>query len=142
MHSLDVKESTSTALVYNSNKENSYLYAFNYLGQFNRLQKSIDEDVADVSLTDDNLYLFPFRPGAGSLSKDDSHMAKIMVDLWTSFACDGVPDSPLIIGKWSPMIKGKVGPYMKLDTVPEVGFYYPDEFFTSVLDTRQGFTLD
>lgn len=44
-----------------------------------------------VHHSDDLIYLFPHRPDAPKLNAADTLMAKMMVDMWTSFAIDGVP---------------------------------------------------
>lgn len=44
-----------------------------------------------VHHSDDLIYLFPHRSDGSKLSAADTKIAKMMVDVWTSFATDGVP---------------------------------------------------
>lgn len=54
--------------------------------------------------SDDKLYLFPYPPGKpDALNERDTAMAKLMVDLWTSFAAEGVPKSDRLTVPWNPM---------------------------------------
>lgn len=36
------------------------------------------------------------------MSSEDKRMSTILIDLWTSFATNGTPDSPLINEEWRP----------------------------------------
>lgn len=44
-----------------------------------------------VTHSDELLYLFPYPPENADLNEEDTQMAQLMVDLWTSFAISGVP---------------------------------------------------
>lgn len=79
------------------NTSNSFLYTFDHRGQFTRFK--YEEDHLNypfdggVSHSDDNLYIFPYPSSKSQLNEDDTRIAKIMVDLWTSFAANGVPST-------------------------------------------------
>lgn len=45
-----------------------------------------------VSHSDDLIYLFPYPPDVAELNEEDTKVAKMLVDLWTSFATNGVPE--------------------------------------------------
>ena len=44
-----------------------------------------------VHHSDDLIYLFPYPPNNSKLNAADMKIAKNMVDLWTSFASNGIP---------------------------------------------------
>ncbi|XP_055385266.1 glutactin [Condylostylus longicornis] len=124
--------------------ENTFLYTFNYEGEYHSFQSSID-DIDDlpfdmgVSLTDENIYLFRWPKSASFLSNRDSRIAKLMVELWTSFAANGVPSSNRA-PEWPPMTKGS-GPYIKIDRVSTIGQNFLDEYSAAVREERMGLTL-
>lgn len=45
-----------------------------------------------VSHSDDLIYMFPYPPNVADLNEEDTKVAKIIVDLWTSFAANGIPE--------------------------------------------------
>lgn len=45
-----------------------------------------------VSHSDDLIYLFPYPPDVAELNEEDTKVAKMLVDLWTSFATNGAPE--------------------------------------------------
>jgi len=104
------------------------------LGEHHRFGETEIQDFESVSMGDDNIYLFPFPDTDSKLNRKEKYMAKTMVDLWTSFAMNGVPSSPGL-PVWPKMESTSCGPYMKIDQVSEVGYDYQDEFFSTLLDT-------
>lgn len=42
-----------------------------------------------VSHSDDLIHMFPHPPNVAGLNEEDTKMAKIIVDLWTSLAANG-----------------------------------------------------
>lgn len=44
-----------------------------------------------VSHSDELHYLFPYPPDDVNLNEEDTKIAQLMVDLWTSFAISGIP---------------------------------------------------
>lgn len=75
----------------------TYLYTFDYRGELSQID-GLTNDTTDplynfVHHADDLFYLFPHPFKNHTLNKADSKVAQIFVDLWTSFAIDGVPKS-------------------------------------------------
>lgn len=66
------------------NPDNTYLYTFNYKGEFTRF--GYGQDVSKVpfdggvSHDDDNLYLFPWPENMSKLNDDDKKIAQRMVN--------------------------------------------------------------
>lgn len=123
----------------------TFLYSFEYAGEFNRYLP--DEDDAGfplipfelgVSLTDDNLYLFPWPEYASYLNQRDTKISKRMVSLWTSFAKTGIPQARNV--EWPPMTE-KNGPYLKIDTITTIAKNFVDEYSITVKDARKGNSL-
>lgn len=126
--------------------ENTFLYSFDYMGEFNRY-RDLDEETnmqspfkAGVSLTDEALYLFPYPQHVINLSPPDRTMAKRMVDLWTSFVINGNPFSDVRAGYWPPMTT-LYGPYMKIDDTLTVNGNYFKEFSATLIDEENGHSL-
>lgn len=67
----------------------TYLYTFDYVGEFHYRDEIPVFYGAQHS--DDLIYLFPYPPHAIVLNEKDKEIAKRMVNLWTSFATNGVP---------------------------------------------------
>lgn len=44
-----------------------------------------------VTHSDDLIYLFPYPLDVANLNYEDTQMARKLIDLWTSFAINGVP---------------------------------------------------
>lgn len=55
--------------------------------------------VGGVHHSDDLIYLFPDPPDVAKLNAADTKIAQSMVDLWTSFAIEGVPKLPQMQSK-------------------------------------------
>lgn len=47
-----------------------------------------------VHHSDDLIYLFPDPPNVAKLNAADTKIAQTLVDLWASFAIDGIPKLP------------------------------------------------
>lgn len=95
------------AKINTSKKNDTYLYSFDYKGQFTRFGYGRDTSKypfdGGVHHSDDNIYMYPYPHP--NLNEEDTKMAQRMVDLWTSFVIDGVPkagdvqDWPKVSGK-------------------------------------------
>ncbi|EDV58284.1 glutactin [Drosophila erecta] len=128
------------------NPDNTFLYTFDYAGEFNRY-KEMDEETnmqspfkAGVSLTDEALYLFPYPEHVTRLSRPDQLMARRMVDLWTNFVISGNPLGSARVGYWPPMTT-LYGPYMRIDETMTIGGNYFTEFSATLSDEENGQSL-
>ncbi|XP_055626142.1 glutactin-like [Toxorhynchites rutilus septentrionalis] len=112
------------------NPNGTFLYSFEYRGQQTRFGFGANTSHypfdGGVHHEDDLLYLFP-SPGEPELNEEDTKMAKLMVDLWTSFAATGVPYSSALGVKWEAM-KDYAGPYLHIDGKPRLGANFYEEF--------------
>ncbi|EDW80417.1 uncharacterized protein Dwil_GK18668 [Drosophila willistoni] len=129
----------------------TYLYSFDYEGELNRYSSSEEEASfvpfdSGVTLTDDNLYLFPWPRFHLINSVRDIKIAKRMVDLWTSFAAAGVPRAPGV-PDWPPMSvdiasgEEATGPYMRIGRTVSFGDNFLDEYSIAVQEAKLGYTL-
>lgn len=88
------------------NPQNTYLYTFDYTGEFTRFGYGIDTTSfpfnGGVHHSDDNLYLFPYPAFASTLSGTDIRMSEIMTELWASFATSGRPTVNSLNFDWEP----------------------------------------
>uniref|UniRef100_A0A182KDQ7 Carboxylic ester hydrolase n=1 Tax=Anopheles christyi TaxID=43041 RepID=A0A182KDQ7_9DIPT len=124
-----LREAQANARV-NSNA--TYLYSFDYVGEHSRFGYGADTSHypfgGGVHHSDDKQYLFPYPPGnPDKLNEKDTAMAILMVDLWTSFATDGVPKSEHLTVPWNPMT-AYAGPYLHINDPPSVGENFYNEF--------------
>lgn len=79
----------------------TYMYSLDYRGQYSKGDK-LDKDspfYEGVHHADDKFYTF-YNPET-PLNEADTKVAQLFVDLWTSFATDGVPKSSMA-PKWAP----------------------------------------
>ncbi|XP_036670925.3 glutactin [Drosophila suzukii] len=85
-----------------------YLYSFDYEGEYTRFGYEFGNTHypfnGGVHHSNDNIYLFSTHP----LEGQDTQMSQKMVEVWTSFAIDGIP------GDLSPLTSAS-GPYNKLN---------------------------
>ncbi|XP_055691178.1 uncharacterized protein LOC129794451 [Lutzomyia longipalpis] len=112
------------------NPKNTWLYTFDYEGEHTR--HGYGEDTSKypfeggVAHSDDNIYLFPWPKEVANLNEEDTKFSQTVVDLWTSFATNGVPSSPEI-PEWLPM-ETPIGPYLHLNHPSSVAFDFREEF--------------
>ncbi|XP_037933075.1 glutactin-like [Teleopsis dalmanni] len=116
-----------------------YLYSFDYEGQNTRFGYDLGNEHypfnGGVHHSNDNIYLFSTH----SLNDNDTRMAQKMVELWTSFAIDGIPSSsegPSILPMSSPS-----GPYFHINNEITISNDVLDEL-TSTLDDPDNNKLD
>ncbi|KAL5290659.1 CES2.2 family protein [Megaselia abdita] len=117
----------------------TYLYSFDYHGEFNRFSHPSSDPLPfdqGVSLSDENLYLFPWPQKYTLRTPDDLKVAKRMVSLWTSFATTGVPQAPGMM-KWHPM-EHIAGPYLKIDRIVSQNENFLDEYAITVKEATLG----
>ncbi|XP_002003701.4 glutactin [Drosophila mojavensis] len=122
----------------------TYLYTFDYEGELNRYATGEDEAIdvpfdMGVSLTDENLYLFPWPRINMINANSDVKIAKRMVALWTSFAANGVPEAAGVPA-W-PAMNDETGPYMHIGRTVSFGDNYLDEYSIGVQEVKQGYNL-
>ncbi|XP_058462863.1 glutactin-like isoform X2 [Malaya genurostris] len=114
-----------------TNPNGTYLYSFDYKGEKTRFGYGANTSHypfdGGVHHSDDLMYLFPYPPGQPKLNEQDSKMAQMMIDLWTSFASTGTPKSSLAGADWKPMTEF-TGPYLHIDEKPTIGYNFYDEF--------------
>ncbi|XP_055691284.1 glutactin-like [Lutzomyia longipalpis] len=107
-----------------------FLYSFDYKGQHTRFNYGPDPSKypfeSGVAHTDDLIYLFPWPEKVAKLNEEDTKIAQLMVDLWTSFATTGIPASPLL-GSW-PAMRHIAGPYLKINKECTIAENFYDEF--------------
>ncbi|KAH8249046.1 hypothetical protein KR032_005441 [Drosophila birchii] len=122
----------------------TYLYSFDYEGEQTRYATSPEEasfvpfDMG-TSLTDDNLYLFPWPRFLALNSNRDMKVARRMVALWTSFATTGVPRAPGV-PEW-PTMNDETGPYMRIGRTVTFSDNYLDEYRIAVDEAKRGYSL-
>lgn len=122
----------------------TYLYSFNYEGEYNRYTSEEDFDTdlpfhLGVSLTDENIYLFPWPQHVAYLNNYDTKIAKRMISLWTSFATKGVPRATKI-KNWPPMT-GETGPYLRIDNSSTIEANFVKEYSITGQDSHNGDSL-
>lgn len=106
-----IKSTVLRSAQFNSrhNPDNTYVYSFDYYGEHTRF--GFDQDLSKIPFdggvhhTNDLLFLFPY-PENAKLNEQDTEIAKKMVDMWTSFAIDGVPKTK-DLPEW-PVFKGNI----------------------------------
>ncbi|XP_058463652.1 glutactin-like [Malaya genurostris] len=136
-----IKSTVLRSAQFNSryNPDKTYVYSFDYHGEHTRF--GFDQDVSKIPFdggvhhTNDLLYLFPYPKSAAKLNSEDKKMAKTMVDLWTSFAIDGVPrtrDLP----EW-PTFNKVYGPYLHIDKQFSIGQNFLDELTVTNDEVRK-----
>lgn len=123
-----LREAQASARV---NPEQTFLYTFDYEGEKTRFGYGADTShypfEGGIHHSNDMLYIFPYPPGETKLNEADSKVAKLMVDLWTSFAETGVPTSDRTGVQWKPM-KDYAGPYIHIDQEQRIGTNFYEEF--------------
>ncbi|EAT42347.2 AAEL006101-PA, partial [Aedes aegypti] len=126
-----IKSTVLRSAQFNSrhNPNNTYVYSFDYHGEHTRF--GYDQDVSKIPFdggvhhTNDLIFLFPY-PETAKLNEQDTEIAKKMVDLWTSFAIDGVPKTK-DLPEW-PVFNGNVyGPYLHINKQFSIGQNFLDE---------------
>uniref|UniRef100_A0A182WFZ9 Carboxylic ester hydrolase n=1 Tax=Anopheles minimus TaxID=112268 RepID=A0A182WFZ9_9DIPT len=123
------------------NPNATFLYSFDYAGEHTRFGYGSDTSHypfdGGVHHSNDKLYLFPYPPGnPDTLNERDTAMAKLMVDLWTSFATEGIPKSEQLTVEWNPM-KHHAGPYLHINDPQSVGDNFYKEFTVASDEKRQ-----
>ncbi|ETN61524.1 glutactin [Anopheles darlingi] len=115
-----------------------YLYSFDYSGTPSIYNFSANQDLQypypnNSFHAEDLFYLFPLGQ---RLNQQDTEMAKMMVDLWTSFATRGVPTARQLTQGWGPVTHFN-GPYLKIDHTSVERNNYFNEFTATIDKARQ-----
>uniref|UniRef100_A0A182JG44 Carboxylic ester hydrolase n=1 Tax=Anopheles atroparvus TaxID=41427 RepID=A0A182JG44_ANOAO len=109
-----------------------YLYNFDYVGPPSPVTPGFPYPFPNsVGHGDELKFLFPMN----ELNEEHTQMAKIMVDLWTSFAITGTPQADNVI-PW-PAVSRPFGPYLRLVNPPEQMEYFVEELTNSVEKARE-----
>uniref|UniRef100_A0A182MF02 Carboxylic ester hydrolase n=1 Tax=Anopheles culicifacies TaxID=139723 RepID=A0A182MF02_9DIPT len=133
-----LREAQASARV---NPNATFLYSFDYVGEHTRFGYGSDTSHypfdGGVHHSNDKLYLFPYPPGKPDpLNEKDTAMAKLMVDLWTSFATQGVPKSDHLTVAWNPM-RHYAGPYLHINDPQSIGDNFYEEFTVASDEKRR-----
>jgi len=132
---LSFKHPTMEFLLINSQNTNNsnYLSTFDYRGEFTKL------NIPEL------LKIYPFKNGVHHadeifmlfnyeiLNEEDTKVAKVMIDLWTSFGATGKP-SVTNQTDIKPLKKGEYGPYFHINTNIKVDNNFLDEYLVTVND--------
>ncbi|XP_052873456.1 esterase E4-like [Anopheles cruzii] len=124
--------------VAHANEGKVFLYSFDYDGISSlhnfSANPGFDYPYKNSSFHGEDLfYLFPLGQ---RLNQQDTEIAKMMVDLWTSFASRGVPTSVSLKQSWNPVTRF-YGPYLKINHVTEERNNYFNEFTASTEKARR-----
>ncbi|XP_055534059.1 glutactin-like [Wyeomyia smithii] len=114
----------------------TYLYTFDYDGEHTRFGYGRNTSQfpyeGGIHHSDENIYLFPHPAEVSELNAADTRMSETMVDLWTSFAIDGVPQSANV-QQW-PQVDSLFGPYLHINSPASVGENFYREFSATARD--------
>lgn len=132
---------------YTYRKYPTYLYSFDYRGAYHRfghLENPLPFE-ADATLSDDNIYLFPYPEEVAHLNAADLNMAKTLTSMWINFAMYEKPTFDASL--WSN-VSNDYGPFVRftnnkvkaleLDTHFGEGIPVPNlypEYFTTTTTT-------
>ncbi|KAI9581396.1 glutactin [Glossina fuscipes] len=97
-----------------------YMYCFDYRGEYHRfghLRNPLPFEV-DATLSDDNIFLFPYPIEVSQLNEKDRTMARTMVTMWVNFAYHNIPN--FNEGVW-PNISTEYGPFLRFTNSKEIG---------------------
>ncbi|KAH8335251.1 hypothetical protein KR067_011912, partial [Drosophila pandora] len=95
-----------------------YLYNFAYRGEHHRFEhvKSPLPFAVDASLSDDNVYVFPYPVETSQLNAVDRSLSRALVTMWVNFATTGVPNPNS--GVW-PRASSEYGPVLRFSNSRE-----------------------
>ncbi|XP_023309204.2 glutactin [Lucilia cuprina] len=103
---------------FTSKNHSTYMYCFDYRGEYHRfghLKNPLPFEI-DATLSDDNIFLFPYPVEVSQLNPEDKSMARAMVTMWVNFAIHGVPN--LNTGIW-PNVSSEYGPFLRFTNTHE-----------------------
>ncbi|XP_055856736.1 glutactin-like [Episyrphus balteatus] len=105
------------------NTNSTYLYSFDYRGQFHRFPKRRTHFPyeLDANLSDDNMYLFPYPEEVSRLNSVDRSVSQMMVTMWTNFATSENPDQR----SW-PKMNNQFGPFVRIGRSLELDYHFGD----------------
>lgn len=104
-------------------KNAAYLYNFQYSGRFRRypIKPNRFNFRIGPSISDENIYLFPYPVEVSKLSGTDVEISMHIVDMWTEFLKIGAPTEHL----W-PKASRQYGPYIKFGQHREIDSDFTD----------------
>lgn len=129
------------------------MYCFDYRGEYHRfghLRNPLPFEI-DATLSDDNIFLFPYPEEVSHLNPMDKSVANSIVRMWVSFAQYGMPVYSQSI--W-PNVTSEYGPFLRFtntragnleldyhfgDGIP-VPNLYPEYFTTTTTSTTTSTT--
>lgn len=103
---------------YSFKNHSTFMYCFDYRGEFHRfghLKNPLPFEI-DATLSDDNIFLFPYPKEVSQLNPEDKSMARAMVTMWVNFAIHGIPN--LNNGIW-PNASSEYGPFLRFTNTQE-----------------------
>jgi len=129
---------------YTSRSYPTYLYVFDYRGEFHRfghLENPLPFG-ADATLSDDSIYLFPYPEEVAQLNTQDKTLSRTLTKMWANFATYGLPN--FNTGIW-PNVSSEYGPFVRIGNDLELDYHfgegipvpnlYPEYFTTTTTST-------
>ncbi|KAM7357530.1 glutactin isoform 2-T2 [Cochliomyia hominivorax] len=139
---------------YTFKNQSAYMYCFDYRGEFHRfghLKNPLPFEI-DATLSDDNIFIFPYPKEVSHLNQEDLSMSRTIVTMWINFATYGVPNSNTAI--W-PNVSSEYGPFLRFTNTQEskleldyhfgegipVPILYPEYFNLTTINKQKNTTL-
>lgn len=101
----------------------TYLYSFDHRGEYHRyghLDNPLPFPI-DSTLSDENVYLFPYPEEVTNLNEVDRKVARQLTTMWSNFAYFGIPINSTQI--W-PKVSTGYGPYVRITHKIELDYHF------------------